>query len=278
MSAYPLDSVRIEKPWGRHKLWPGFADPAPDAPPVGEIIFGDEDAGVLLVKYLFTAEKLSIQVHPDDAQARAAGHVRGKDEVWVILQADPGATIALGLTQAVSADALRAAALDGSIEALVDWKPVQAGDVIYSPAGTVHAIGGGITLVEIQQNVDLTYRLYDYGRPRELHLDAGVAVANLQPFAVGRRARALEPGRTVLTEGGKLVLEQWDWSGERALAFADPVPGWLIPLAGTGSVDGVVWRAGECWMIEGSAVLTAEPGAKCLFAYPLSVPRADLFG
>jgi mannose-6-phosphate isomerase len=278
MSAYPLESVRIEKPWGRHALWPGFADPAAAAPPVGEIIFGDDDAGALLVKYLFTAEKLSIQVHPDDVQARAAGHARGKDEVWVILHADPGATIALGLTHPVSADALHAAALDGSIEALVDWKPVKAGDVIYSPAGTVHAIGGGITLVEIQQNVDLTYRLYDYGRPRELHLDAGIAVAKRAPFVMARQDRVVEPGRTILAEGQKLVLEEWEWSGERTLAFADPVPGWLIPLAGAGRVDGMAWATGECWMIEGRATLSAEPGARCLFAYPLATPPADLFG
>jgi mannose-6-phosphate isomerase len=278
MSAYRLESCRIEKPWGRHKLWHGLADDAPDAPPVGEIIFGDQDAGALLVKYLFTAEKLSIQVHPDDAQARAAGHVCGKDEVWVVLHADPGATIALGLTHAVSAETLRAAARDGSIETLVDWKPVKAGDIIYSPAGTVHAIGGGITLVEIQQNVDLTYRLYDYGRPRELHLDAGIAVAKRAPFVIARRDRVVEPGRTILAEGQKLVLEEWNWSGERTLAFADPVLGWLIPLTGAGRVDGMAWATGECWMIEGGATLSAEPGARCLFAYPLATPPADLFG
>jgi mannose-6-phosphate isomerase len=278
MSAYPLESVRVEKPWGRHNLWPGFADPAPDAPPVGEIIFGDDDSGALLVKYLFTSERLSIQVHPDDDEARASGFPRGKDEVWVILDAEPDATIALGLVNAVSKEALRVAALDGTIETLVEWKPVKAGDVIYSPAGTVHAIGAGITLVEIQQNVDLTYRLYDYGRPRELHLDAGMAVSRPEPFVIARQDRVLESGRIILAEGRKFVLEQWDWSGERTLAFADPVPGWLIPLAGAGSVDGMAWATGECWMIEGGATVSAEPGAKCLFAYPLATPPTDLFG
>src|SRR5262249_13298778 len=141
-------------------------------------------------KFLFTSERLSIQVHPDDPAARAAGHPRGKDEAWLVLGADAGATIGLGLTHAVSREALRAAALDGSVEGLIDWRPVQTGDCFYSPAGTIHALGAGLTVLEIQQNLDLTYRLYDYGRPRELHLDEALAVADLSP---GRGAGAEEP-------------------------------------------------------------------------------------
>jgi mannose-6-phosphate isomerase len=201
MTAKRLTTHRVEKPWGRHRLWPGFADPPADGEPIGEIWFQDEgdDTPELLVKYLFTAEKLSIQVHPDDAAARASGHARGKDEAWVILDAEPDSTIAIGTRAPVSHETLRAAALDGSIETLVDWKPVKAGEVYYSPAGTVHAIGAGITVVEVQQNVDLTYRLYDYGRPRELHLDAGIAVSDaipLRPQLHPRRrsARTHHPG------------------------------------------------------------------------------------
>src|SRR3546814_2738640 len=93
--------------------------------------------------------------------------LRGKDEAWLILAAEPDSTIALGTKRPVGREELRDAALDGSIEDLLDWKPVKAGDFYYSPAGTVHAIGAGITLIEVQQNVDLTYRLYDYGRPRD---------------------------------------------------------------------------------------------------------------
>lgn len=267
MPATLLATRRVEKPWGRHRLWPGFADPAPGGDPVGEIWFeapqGDPD---LLVKYLFTAEKLSVQVHPDDAAAQAAGHPRGKDEAWVILAADPGATIALGTLAPMTAEELRAAALDGSIEAKLDWKPVKAGDFFYSPAGTVHAIGAGITLVEVQQNVDLTYRLYDYGRPRALHLEAGVAVSHAVPFVAQPAPGEVEQGRTILAEGPKFVLERWR-GGDKRLALGD-APGWLVPLAGEGVADGVAFRAGECLMLAGNVALSAGDTADLLVAYP----------
>ena len=118
MPASLLTTRRVEKPWGRHHLWPGFADPAPDGPKIGEIWFQTPDAGKpdLLIKYLFPGEKLSVQVHPNDEQAHARGLPRGKDECWVVLAADPGATIAIGTLAPMSKDELRAAALDGSIE------------------------------------------------------------------------------------------------------------------------------------------------------------------
>jgi mannose-6-phosphate isomerase len=257
-------------------LWPGFDNP--DASQTGEVWFEapkgtDPD---LMVKYLFTSEKLSIQVHEDDESARRAGHERGKDEAWVILDAQPDSTIALGLHEAVSGDALRAAALDGSIETLVDWKPVHAGDVIYSPARTIHAIGAGLTLIEVQQNVDLTYRLYDYGRPRELHLDKGIAVSNPKPFQIVDTGHQVGPGQKVLCEGGKFVMERWSWDGERNVTMPDGVPGWLIPISGGGIIDGTRFTAGECWMIDGGAALIPDEGSDLLFAYPLADPAPIL--
>jgi mannose-6-phosphate isomerase len=268
MACLHLSTIRVEKPWGRRQLWAGFADPAPDEPPVGEIWFDVPAArdAELLVKYLFTSERLSIQVHPDDAQARARGFARGKDEAWVILDALPGATIALGTVRPVSHEELRQAALDGGIEALMDWKPVAAGDVIYSPANTVHAIGAGITLIEVQQNVDLTYRLYDYGRPRELHLEDGIAVSDPVPFVVQPLREASAPGRQLLSDTDKFVLERWTWSGERELALA--ADGWLIPVRGAGQIDGAPFRAGECWMVEGKACLSIDTASEVLFASP----------
>ncbi|RJF90411.1 class I mannose-6-phosphate isomerase [Sphingomonas cavernae] len=270
MSAKRLKTHRVEKPWGRHHLWPGFADPAPDGEPVGEIWFQDEadDAPELLVKYLFTAEKLSIQVHPDDKAAQAAGHPRGKDEAWVILAAERDSTIAIGTRQPVDRETLRAAALGGSIERLVDWKPVSAGDVFYSPAGTVHAIGAGITLVEVQQNVDLTYRLYDYGRPRELHLDEGIKVSDARPFVPDFAPEEAESGRTILAEGPKFVLERWRPPSHRTIVMPQGVPGWFVPVAGAGNIGGAPWKAGETWLIEDAAPLSAEEGSDILFAYP----------
>ncbi len=270
MTAQQLTTIRVEKPWGRHQLWPGFVDPAPEAEAVGEIWF-DAPVGSepdLMVKYLFTSEKLSIQVHPNDTQARAAGYARGKEEAWIILAAEPESTIGLGTVRALSAEELRAAALDGSIEGLVDWKPVKAGDVFYSPAGTVHAIGAGITLIEVQQNVDLTYRLYDYGRPRELHLDAGVAVSKAKPFSAQVSPRVIDSGRTLVVGSEKFQVERWQWTGEREVVLPVGATGWLIPISEGGVLDNVPFHAGECWAVEGAIRLAIAEGANLLFAYP----------
>ena len=269
MPATLLATRRVEKPWGRHRLWPGFADPDAHGAPIGEIWFqmpGDANPD-LLVKYLFTSEKLSVQVHPDDEAARQAGYPRGKDEAWLILAAEPESTIALGPKRPVGRDELREAALDGSIEGLLDWKPVQPGDFFYSPAGTVHAIGAGITLIEIQQNVDLTYRLYDYGRPRELHLDAGIAVSEGTPFIAKPAPGRVAPDRTILAEGPKFVLERWP-AGHRKVRLSDGVSGWLVPVAGGGVADGVAWSAGECATLTGNVEIEIAEGSDVLFAYP----------
>ena len=266
MPATLLATRRVEKPWGSHTLWPGFADPAPGAAPVGEVWFEAAGEPDLLIKYLFTSEKLSVQNHPSDEEAHQRGLPRGKDECWLILAAEPDSTIAIGPKAAISADALRAAALDGSIVDLLDWKPVKAGDFFYSHSGVIHAIGAGLTLIEVQQNSDTTYRLYDYGRPRELHLDDGVAVAELVPYVAPSAPGEVAPGRTILVEGPKFVLERWS-GGARAVALGAGQAGWLIPVAGAGSVGGVAFTAGECVLVEGAETVEAEPGSDLLFAY-----------
>jgi len=269
MTATLLATKRVEKPWGRHSLWPGFADPAKQGDAVGEVWFQTPHAGEpeLLIKYLFTSEKLSVQVHPDDAAARAAGYKRGKDEAWVILAAEPHATIALGTKAPMTKEALRAASLDGSIEHLLDWKPVKAGDFYYSAAGTIHAIGPGLTLVEVQQNVDLTYRLYDYGSDRELHLDAGVAVSDPVPFVPLPEPGRVSDDRIILAEGPKFVIERWP-GGHRVVTLPEGMTGWFVPLAGEGVADGVAWRAGECLTLEGRVEIGASEDSDLLLAYP----------
>lgn len=254
MTATRLRAVPVERIWGRRDIPAGFPTLG-DGVPVGEIWFEPPADATLLVKYLFTAERLSIQVHPDDAAARAKGFARGKDEAWYVLEAEPDARIGLGLTHEVSRDVLRAAALDGSIETLLDWRPVKAGELLYSPAGTIHAIGGGISLVEIQQNLDLTYRLYDYGRPRELHLDDGIAVSDPRPWSP-------VPGEgKVLAKGGAFRVERWTEAGTL------DGPAVVVPLAATGTIDGEPLATGACWAIDGAARIEGD-GIDLLAAFP----------
>ena len=275
---HKLDRLRVEKPWGRRDLWPGFEDVAAGGVPVGEVWFDDDSqVAEILVKYLFTSDRLSVQVHPGDAAARAAGYARGKDEAWLILAAEPDATIALGPKAPTSRDALKTAARNGNIVDLLDWRPVKAGDFIYSAAGVVHAIGKGITLIEIQQNVDLTYRLYDYGSDRELHLEAGIAVSDVHPFVAPPIPGDIGDGRTILCEGGKFVVERWSWASGRTVTLPEGVPGWLVPVTGGGGIDGARFAAGDCWTVAGETMIAPDAGSDLLFAYPLAHP-AKLFG
>ncbi|CAA9489662.1 MAG: Mannose-6-phosphate isomerase [uncultured Sphingomonadaceae bacterium] len=270
MTVTRLTTRRVEKVWGRRALWPGFDDPAPDAEPIGEIWFEDPRPGRgdpdLLIKYLFTAEKLSVQVHPDDRMAQSMGQPRGKDEAWVVLAAEPHATIGIGLRRVLTPDELRAAALDGSIEQLLDWRTVVPGDVFYSPSGTIHAIGPGVTLVEIQQNSDTTFRLYDYGRPRELHLEESIAAADPVPYVAPHVARELAPGRTLLGDGPKFVLERWTGARDAALP-ADAGPVWVVPLAGAAHAGDEALSPGGAWLIEDGGVLSLGADADVLIAY-----------
>jgi mannose-6-phosphate isomerase len=129
----------------------------------------------LLLKFLFPHEKLSVQVHPDDQQALRVGQPWGKTECWYVAHAKPGSQIALGLEPGVTAKQLEEAIHQNRAEELLNWVNVFAGDMIYVAGGTVHTLGPGSVIVETQQQSDTTYRLYDYGRPRELHLKDGLA-------------------------------------------------------------------------------------------------------
>jgi mannose-6-phosphate isomerase len=137
----------------------------------------------LLIKFLFPHEKLSVQVHPDDEQAQAIGQPWGKTECWYVTSADPGAQVLLGLKPEVSKEEFELAIHDKRAEHLLNAIDVKAGDMIYVDAGTVHAICPGAIMIETQQNSDTTYRLYDYGRPRELHVKHGLAATKEQTHA-----------------------------------------------------------------------------------------------
>ena len=140
------------------------------------------DAGrfPLLLKFLFPHEKLSVQVHPDDVQALNIGEPWGKTECWYVAHAKPGAQIGLGLKPGVSVKQLEESINAKRAEELLNWLNVYTGDMIYVAGGTVHTLGPGSVIVETQQQSDTTYRLYDYGRPRELHLEHGLACVKEQ--------------------------------------------------------------------------------------------------
>lgn len=256
----------VEKPWGQDVLPAIFGETSGKR--IGEIWFSGDSDQSLLAKYIFTSEKLSIQVHPNDEEAEERGLARGKSECWLVLDADPDATIGVGLKESVSGDALRSAALDGSIEDLVDWRPVKAGDFLYVPAGTVHAIGAGISLLEFQQNADATFRLYDYGRPRELHLDDGIAVSKAGPYPDELTKHVAGPETLVLVDGPLFSLVQVGKGGGANDYLADRRR-WVLPLAGSVSASGITAAPGECLLLEpgerldelGSRVLVGAAGA-----------------
>jgi mannose-6-phosphate isomerase len=248
MSLRQLPTRMIEKVWGRDTLPAPFHAPAGQR--IGEIWFEPPpEVPQVLVKYLFTSQKLSVQVHPSDATALAGE--AGKAECWLVLDAEPGARLAIGFDRHVTADEIEAAARDGTIEALLAWHPAQAGDLFYLPAGTVHAIGPGLSLVEVQQTSDTTFRLYDYGRPRELHLDRALAVAEGAPYAA-RHRRTIADG-PVLVDGPHFRLDRVEGVPGDATHAAYPGALLALPLAGEVMArDGSAKAgAGECLVAPG---------------------------
>lgn len=264
-----LPTKRVAKPWGRDSLPPPF-DAGGER--IGEIWF-EPPAQLpgLLVKYIFTREALSVQVHPSDARAEAMGAGRqGKEECWLVIDAEPGARLGIGFNAPIEAEAIRAAAQDGSIEHLMTWYPVEAGDFFYIPAGTVHAIGAGISLIEVQQNSDITYRLYDYGRPRELHLDEAVAVARGAPFAAQCRRKVAERGEETLVEGPLFRLDRIDGPPSAMLRPAyGGAPLLVLPRSVGISVGGLDVAVGECALARDIDEVAVEGGALALLARAL---------
>jgi len=205
--------------------------------------FGEELLGAgggaefpLLVKMLFPNEKLSVQVHPDDAQAQAMGQPRGKTECWYVLEAEPGASVALGLKDGVTAASVKTAVADGTMEALMQWLPVAVGDMVFVDAGTVHAIGPGVVLLETQQTCDVTYRLYDYGRPRELHLEQGIGVMKTKTAAGKVPPRAMD-GFTRLIEQQYFVVDRYELAAGGETPAAIEGAGCFVGLKGTATVE-----------------------------------------
>ena len=161
----------------------------------------------LLIKFLFPRQKLSIQVHPDDDCAHQVGQPCGKNECWYVARALPGAQVGLGLRPGINREMFRLAVAANQAEHMLNWLDVHAGEMFYVDAGTVHAIGPNSILVETQQNCDLTYRLYDYGRPRELHLELGMAAIRDNTHA-GVVSTESVNGHQVLVTSPSFIVEK----------------------------------------------------------------------
>ena len=174
----------------------------------------------LLLKFLFPHEKLSVQVHPDDEAAQRVGEPWGKTECWYIVQAAPGSQVGLGLKSGATRDELAQAIQEKRAEDLLNWIDVHAGDMIYVAAGTVHTLGPGSILMETQQQSDATYRLYDYGRPRELHLEQGLAAVREKTTAGKVLRRALSGEGEELVAAPYFVVDRFVLAAEHKFSTA----------------------------------------------------------
>ena len=231
-----------EKVWGKTRLAPWFPD---SAKPIGEAWYVADRELPLLVKLIFTSDRLSVQVHPDDGEDGP----RGKNEMWHVLEAEPGAAIALGFREPITRERLREAACTSEIERLLRWIPVKAGDTFYTKARTVHAIGAGIVLCEIQQHSDVTYRLWDYGRPREVHVEKAVPIADLGVHPGAARPVALGEGRELLVRSKHFVTEAVRLTrGAEVRPATERCQLWIC-LEGSGRIGEAVVHAGEVWLL-----------------------------
>jgi mannose-6-phosphate isomerase len=232
----------LPKPWGVRDLHP-WSTARHDGDAIGEIRYERPDAAAessLLLKLLFTSQPLSIQVHPDDALAREMGLPRGKTEAWYILSAAPGAQVARGLNRRLTPAQLREAVDDGAISDLMRWRTVAPDDIVVVPAGTIHAIGAGLVIAEIQQRSDTTFRLFDYGRQREVHVEQAIAAADAGPFGpeadldagLGVLANPLADARTLLVANAHFVFERLDLAAESAWRLDAERETWLLVVSG----------------------------------------------
>jgi mannose-6-phosphate isomerase len=245
MAAVRLKSKAREKVWGSTQTEPWCRNPA--GKQIGEVWFAASIP--LLVKFLFTSQNLSIQVHPEDSYARTHHNCPGKTEMWHILRAEPGAEIALGLREPLTETELREACESGEIVKLVNRVPARAGDTFFTPAGTIHAIGGGLALCEIQQFSDITYRLYDYGRPdRELHLDHGIRVSRLGSHDGSAVRKRLSESRELLAECQYFRTERLTVNGT-VVCPTCPRTTLYVAVDGDGTLDGSPFQTGEIWEV-----------------------------
>jgi len=281
LAPFGIEPRFVTRVWGYQDLHPWY-DRVAEGDPLGEVwLTGDEclvstgphtgqtlgslfgeaseallgsgapsPASPLLMKVIFAREKLSVQVHPDDRLAQQYGEPRGKTECWYALAAEPGAQVAVGLKTGVTLDQVKAGVEGGTLEQSLNMLPVATGETIFVDAGTVHAIWPGAILLETQQNCDLTYRLYDYGRPRQLHVEKALEAIKFHTRAGKVTPREL-PDRTILVEADYFCVERIAVRGSRASATlpggGEPAQGlsYLFAAAGRGRIAGPDFDAVE---------------------------------
>jgi len=283
LSPFRIEPYFDHRPWGYADLRPWFDRSAePGGEPLGEAwltgdkcriatgehagktlgaLFAESPAALLgesvpaagsplLLKVIFARQKLSVQVHPDDAMAQKYGEPRGKTECWFALAAEPDAKVAAGIKPGVTIDEVRKGIAEGTLEQSLDVLDVAAGDMIFVDAGTVHAIWPGAILMETQQYSDTTYRLYDYGRPRELHIEKGLEATRLTTRAGKVKARELAD-RTVLIDEAYFCVERIKVDASRSSATLpgadERVPGlsYLFAAAGSGRLTSASFNSIE---------------------------------
>jgi mannose-6-phosphate isomerase len=292
----PLFDIRV---WGYHDLRPWYdyvAGQGNGQDPIGEVwLTGDEcrvatgpyagrklgevfaaaseamlgaeapsGQSPLLVKVLFAREKLSVQVHPDDGMAQKYGEPRGKTECWYALSADGSARLALGLKPGVTIDQVRDGIERGTLEQSLNILPVKRGDMVFVDAGTVHAIWPGSILLETQQNSDITYRMYDYGRPRELHVDKSLEAMRFETRAGLVPQQVLED-RTILIDVEYFRVERIRVKGSCA---SETLPG---PGEAQAGLSYLFAAAGSA-RLSGSGFEPIELAPRCIVAIPASSP------
>ena len=296
LAPFRIEPRFVERVWGSADLHPWYDQVAASAP-LGEVwLTGDEclvatgphagrtlgnlfaeaaqallGAGApdasspLLIKVLFAKEKLSVQVHPDDKLAQKYGDPRGKTECWYALAAEPGAKVACGLKPGVTIEQVREEIKAETLEESLTLLDVKPEEMIFVDAGTVHAIWPGSILLETQQNCDLTYRLYDYGRGRELHIEKGLEATRLVTNAGKIAPVETEPGRTTLLSADYFLIERVKVDGGRSGASlrgssdAARELQYLFAAAGTARISGDDFEAVELARGGIAAVPAASP-------------------